>query len=300
MKKILFFIEDAWAFGQIHHALCKELYRHGIYANVLDGNKAYSIEEMDLLKKHYDYFVIVPNCAYLLVDKYGIDPSSIILIAHEQTDILFTIKNHGVEYFSRFKKYAVISNILKIKSKEFGITEEPMVVKTGVHFDMFYSDVKDCLKIVGYGGAKCTPNFFGVDRKRGHLVEECVRQIKNLTLLEHKFYNHLCMPSYYRSIDCLLVSSLEDAGGLPSMEAAAAGRLVISTPVGYFEHCGPLGGGVVVPIDEEGFVRESKKNLLYYMDNRKDFVEKCHEIQSYARDNYDWSKRIKDWIDLFL
>lgn len=299
MKKVLFFIENGWAFGQIHRALCKELYIHGIYGNILDWTKSYSLEEMNLLQQHYDVFVTLPNFADILTNDYSIDPNKIILVAYEQCDILYTIQKYGVEYFSKFKKYAVMSDILKIKSKEFGVSIEPSVVQCGIHFDYFYSPVSNNLRIVGYGGAKSTANFYGIDRKRGHLVENCVKQIDGLVLREHKFYNFLCMPAYYAQIDCLMMSSIQDAGGMPTMEAAAAGKLVISTPVGYFEHSGPLGGGIVVPLDEDGFIAESKKYLIYYMENEKEYIEKCHSIQSYARDNYDWSVRVKDWINLF-
>jgi hypothetical protein len=234
MKNVLFFFENQWAFGTIHKALCKELFKHNIYANILDWCKQYTLEEIGLLNKRYDYFVTLPNTAEALLYTYQIDPKKIIIIAHEQTDILLTINKHGVQYFDQFYKYGVISSILKTKSKEFGIQREPLIVKTGVHFDHFYFPVSNSLQLVGYGGAKFAHNFYGVDRKRGHLVEKCVNETQGLTLCEHKFYNHLCMPGYYQQIDCLIMSSLEDAGGLPTLEAAASGKLVIGTPVGYF------------------------------------------------------------------
>ena len=28
MKKVMFFTQNRWAFGAIHHGLCKELYNH--------------------------------------------------------------------------------------------------------------------------------------------------------------------------------------------------------------------------------------------------------------------------------
>ena len=107
------------------------------------------------------------------------------------------------------------------------------------------------------------------------------------------------MPAYYNKIDSLIMSSLEEAGGLPAMEAAAAGKLVIGTPVGYFEENGKYGGGILVPLDELGFLNETRKNLMYYKDNPKEYKEKCEEIQNYARENYDWSKTIHSWVELF-
>lgn len=299
MKKVLFFVENGWALGSIHHALSKELFKYKIYANLLDWCQIYTQEEIDFLNERYDFFVTLPNMAKTLLYQYLIDPKKIIIIAHEQTDLLIVLNEYGPQFFDQFYNYAVISNILKIKSKEFGIQREPKITKTGVHFDYFYSPVKNYLQTVGYGGAKLAHNYFAVDRKRGHLVEKCVQEIEGLELREHKFYNHLCMPGYYDHIDCLIMSSLEDAGGLPAMEAAAAGRLVIGTPVGYFEECGPIGGGIVVPIEEELFVKETKNNLLYYRDNASEYKKKCEEIQQFARDNYDWSHKLEDWISIF-
>ncbi len=298
MKRVLFFIENGWAFGTIHHGLCKELYKHNIYANLLDWSVQYTSEEISFLNSTYDIFVTIPNMADVLIQNYHINPNKIILIAHEQTDILITLQRNGKEYFKQFKEYGVISKILKDKSKEVGIEIEPKIVKTAIHFDHLYAPVSQQLTTVGYGGAKFAHNFYGVDRKRGHLVEECVSRVKGLSLRPHKFYNHLCVPAYYKEIDCLVMSSLEDAGGLPTMEAAAAGRLVIGTPVGYFETCGPEGGGVVVPINEQDFVTETTNHLNFYKDNPKEYIEKCEQIQQYARDHYDWSVRISDWLNI--
>jgi glycosyltransferase involved in cell wall biosynthesis len=298
MKNVLFFFENQWAFGAIHKALCKELFKYNIYANILDWRKQYTLEEIDFLNKRYDYFVTLPNAAEILLYTYKIDPKKIIIIAHEQTDILFTLNKFDAQYFDQFYKYCVISEILKIKSKEFGIEREPIIVKTGVHFDHFYFPINNNLRLVGYGGAKLADNFYGVDRKRGYLVEKCVNAIQGISLYEHKFYNHLCMPAYYHQIDCLIMSSLEDAGGLPTLEAAAAGKLVIGTPVGYFEEHGQKGGGILVPLEENAFIEHTKKHLEYYRDNSKAYKEKCQQIQQYAKDHYDWSLRIYDWVNI--
>jgi hypothetical protein len=50
MKKVLFFTQNRWAFASIHHALSKELYKNGIYANLLDYDIDYSHDEFNLLK----------------------------------------------------------------------------------------------------------------------------------------------------------------------------------------------------------------------------------------------------------
>jgi glycosyltransferase involved in cell wall biosynthesis len=297
MKKILFYVENNWAFGSIHHALCKELYNYGFYCNVLDWSQNYSTDEMNFLNNIYDIFVTLPNTASTLLN-YGIPGEKIIIVAHEQTDIYITKQQFGIDFFKQFLKFGGISEILKEVSIKENINKNMLLVKYGVHFNDFYRPIKTSLKIVGYGGAKYSNNYFGIDRKRGFLVEKIVNETEGVEFLEHKFYRYMCMPSYYENIDCLMVSSLEDAGGLPAMEAAAAGRLVMSTPVGYFKNNSSLGAGILLPFDEEEYLKQGKYFLEYYRDNNSLYMDKCEEIQQFAREHYDWSKTIHTWINL--
>jgi glycosyltransferase involved in cell wall biosynthesis len=109
----------------------------------------------------------------------------------------------------------------------------------------------------------------------------------------HKNYNHLCMPGYYETIDALLVTSDYEACGLPAMEAAAAGRLVVSAAVGYFD--GSSGALCRTPEDE--FVEDARRILEEHKDPIK-YRETCERAQQYARDHYDWSHVVDGWIDL--
>lgn len=299
MKKVLFFTQNRWAFGSIHHGLCKELYKHNIYANLLDWTETYTPEEFELLNNTYDLFVTMPEAVLSLHYNYGIPLNKIIAVAHGQSDILLAKQEANMDFYPELHSYAVISEVLKNKSIEFNISVVPKVVEVGIHFDVFYQPIHNSLKNIGYGGAKETINFFGEEIKRGHLVERVISNIEDLNLVSHKFYNHLCMSGYYNKIDALIMSSTEEAGGLPAMEAAAAGKLIIGTPVGYFEEHGKYGGGVLVPLDELGFLNETRKNLLYYRDNPNEYREKCQEIQHYTREHYDWSKTIHSWVELF-
>jgi glycosyltransferase involved in cell wall biosynthesis len=299
MKKVLFFTQNGWAYGSIHHALCKELYKYNICANLLDWTQTYTSEEFELLNNTYDLFVTVPPYVLYLHYNYGIPLNKIIAIAHSQWDILVAKQEANMDFYPELHSYAVISQVLKDKSEEFNISVIPKVVELGIHFDVFYKPIQNSLKYIGYGGANPTINYFGKEIKRGHLVEKVVSGIEDLNLVSHKFYNHLCMPAYYNKIDALIMPSSEEAGGLPVIEAAAAGKLVIGTPVGYFEENGKHGGGVLVPVDELDFLNETRKTLLYYRDNPKQYVEKCEEIQYYAREHYDWSKKIHSWVKLF-
>lgn len=296
MKKVLFFTQNRWAFGSIHHALSKELYQYGIIANLLDWTQPYSSDEFKLLNDTYDIFVTMPE-AVMPLHYSGIPLNKISTVAHGQWDMLLARRDHGVDFFKYINKFGVVSNILKQKSQEFGIPRLPEVLTMGVHFDMFYRRPADRLQKVGYGGAKETINFFGVEIKRGHLVKDVVSNLPSVNLVEHGFYNWMCMPAYYNSVDAVVISSLEESAGLPSMEAAAAGRLVLSTPVGYFEEHGTAGGGIQLSLNEAQYKTDLAEHLEFYSNNQEQYIKKCLEIQEYAKENYDWKHHIEKWVN---
>lgn len=297
MLKVLFYTQNRWAFGTIHHALCKELYKHNIYANLLDWTQPYSDDEIKLLNNTYDIFVTNPE-AVIPLHSRGIPLNKIITIAHAEWDLLLAKNNNGIDFFNEVKGFAVISDILVTKSSEFGITRIPKITPIAIHFDMFYSKIHSELKTLGYAGLTERLNFSGIEVKRGHLVQQVIDEIEGINLVVHGNYNHLCMPSYYKTIDALIMSSSEEAGGLPIMEAAAAGRLVLGTPLGNFEHNASKGGGIELPLSEIEFVQKAKEYLVYYRDNPLEYKQKCESIQQFARENYDWSYVINKWIEL--
>lgn len=297
MLKVIFFIENGWAFGSIHHGLCKELYKYGIFANLLDWTKEYSRDEFELLNSCNDLFVTnAPAAAHLYNN--GIPFEKIIIVAHGQLDLLVTNKNSGVDIYNYVRSYAVISNILRTKSFEFGIKRDPNIVRLGIHFDYFYSEIKESLTTVGYGGHNEIYNFFGEEIKRGKLIENTIREIEGIQLVTHGFYNHLCMPGYYKKLDALVMASTEEAGGLPVMEAAASGKLILGTPVGYFEENALNGAGILLPIEENNFSIKLKEHLNYYRDNPVEYKTRCQSIQQFAKENYDWKIVIEDWVNL--
>jgi glycosyltransferase involved in cell wall biosynthesis len=299
MKKILFYTENNWAFGSIHNALCKELYNYGIYSNLLDWKLEYTKKEFDLLNEKYDFFVTMPPAVLTLHYNYGIPLEKIIAVAHGQWDILLAKQQADIDFYPRLHKFSVISQVLKGKCNEWNISVDPVISKIGVHFNLFYSKPSNSLKRVGYGGANEINNFFGQEIKRPKLIEESVKRVDGIELVKHEFYNYMCMPSYYKSIDCVIMSSIEEAGGLPMMEGAAAGKLCMGTPVGYFEENAKNGAGILLPTEENSFVLETEQILKYYKNNSEEYYRKCLDIQEYARYNYDWSKVIHQWVELF-
>jgi len=301
MTKTLFYIENKWAFGAIHYGLCKELYTHGVHCDLLNWDLEYTKEEFKFLIDTYDNIVTTPVFVLKLHYHYGVPLNKIIAVAHGQWDVLHAKQNADFDFYPFLKKFTVISNVLKQKCIEWGISVVPDITETGVHFDFFYNKPNSSLKIVGYGGARQTYNFGGEEIKRGHLVEASVSSI-GLELKSHNFYNFLCMPGYYKTIDALVMSSSEEAGGLPIMEAAAAGKLILGTPVGYFEeHCDEGvndRGGIALPVNEKEFISSLTEHLINYSKDKNLYKLKCLQIQEYAREHYDWSKKIYSWVNL--
>jgi len=298
VKKVLFFTEDEWAFGSVHHALNKVLYKEGIYSNLLNWRVQYTYKEFELLNNVYDVFVTTPEIVYILRD-YGVPLNKIIAIAHGQRDILLGKLDNKFDFYSELKGFGVISEVLKSKCAEWNISVVPDVVELGIHFDLFHSTLSKKLSIIGHGNPKREIfNQSGIETKRSKLIPVIINGIEGVELKKHEQFKFFCMPAFYREIDCLIMPSIEEAGGLPVMEAAAAGRLVMGTPVGYFEHNAKKGGGILLPLEENDFIQSAKRNIIFYRDNPKEYQRKCLEIQEFARYNYDWSYKIGDWVTL--
>ena len=141
----------------------------------------------------------------------------------------------------------------------------------------------------------------GIIIKRSFLVEESAKNANlNFIAAQHNITTHVTMPGFYKSIDCLIASSTAlEAGGLPVLEAGAAGRLVISTPVGHWDEKVGFKGGISVPIPEQEFIDKTTEVLIYYKNNQSEYNNRCEQIQEYSR-RYDWSNVIEHWVKLIL
>jgi glycosyltransferase involved in cell wall biosynthesis len=297
MKKIIFFTQNRWAFGSIHHALAKELWKHRIYANLLDWTVGYTKEEFALFRDTYDLFVTMPDAVLTLHREFDVPLNRIVAVAHGQWDILLAREQGGIDFYQHLAGFGVISNTLYQKCKEWNLPVMPKIVPLGIHVNMYACDPAKELNVIGYGGANATKNWFGEEIKRPHLVEKVLENM-DLKLQRHNFYNHLAMPAYYRKVDCILQTSTEEAGGLPMMECAASGRLPIGTPVGYLPDNAPQ-GGLIAPIEEAQFIEKTREYFSFYKASPKKFRDKCMEVQEYAYKNYDWSLKIEKWMELF-
>ena len=106
------------------------------------------------------------------------------------------------------------------------------------------------------------------------------------------------MPGFYSEMDCLInTSTFRETCGLPIMEAAAAGRLVISANIGIVDHLHES-PGIIVPEDEDNFIKASTHVINYYKHDDVSFANHCKKAQEFAREHYDWSAVIDDWVDV--
>ena len=296
MKKVIFFTENAWAFGSIHHSLSKLLYSHDILADVLDWSIPYTIEEMNQIAANYDYFVTVPMAVDALMS-YGIPHAKMIVIAFGQWDILKANEKFGTDIYDKFHSYAVVSEGLKTSSRESGIARVPVVTPLGIIVDNFIRPVASHLETLGYASSISHENIDGIDIKRGHLVETIAKET-NTTLRMNQKFNYLGMPSFYKSVDAVIMTSIEESVGLPMMEAAAAGRLTLGTPVGYYEKNAIPSGGILLPLDAQELTIKAIEQIELYKNNPAKFQKTCQKIQDYARAHYDWSHHINSWAKL--
>jgi|SRR3989344_1706190 len=298
MKQVIFYFDNEWAFGSIHYELCKYLFAKGINGRVLPWDKPYSNAEMQELETAIDVFVTNPQGYKTLVRSFSINPTKIIVIAHAVVDLHDLISNFGVEEFQKPKKFAVVSEFLKQQVSQMGIIRQPELLPMGINVSTYTSNISNDLKTVGFAGAfSRVDTHLGLDLKRGFLVEQCT-QLAGLELsIAQPYHNSfVTMAGFYPSVDCVIIASTEEGAGLPALEAGAAGKLVISTPVGHWEErCGEIGGHTV-PFEENKFIQETTKLLEFYKSNPKTYRQKCREIQKHAK-TYDWKYVINKWVE---
>jgi hypothetical protein len=67
-EKSFIFNQDRWCMGQIHRSLEKELYQHGIYANLLNWRNETKPVEWQMLNDTYDLFLTNPDAVLPLAN----------------------------------------------------------------------------------------------------------------------------------------------------------------------------------------------------------------------------------------
>lgn len=306
MKQVVLYMDHEWALGSIHHELCKYLFKKEINARVLPWAQPYSQEEMQELDKTVEIYMTTPQGYAYLVQDFKIDPQKILVVAHSVLDLTSMIRSFGLDGFSKAKKYAVVSQFLKSESNILNIKREPEVLPLGINTSLYSGKISPKLQTVGFASSyhhredpadgNLPDHAYALkEMKRGYLVAESAAAA-GLDCSVAQLYHHsyVTMPGYYDSVDCIVISSTQEGAGLPMLEAAAAGKLVITTPVGHWEERAAEKGGLNVPIHEEDFLNETIKLLKFYKRNPKKYKEKCREILEHSK-SYDWSKVIDQW-----
>ena len=239
----------------------------------------------------FDAVVTVPSVLSSLLS-YNVPRNKIIAIAHHEKDIIFGVENFGTSLYEEIRGYGVIHEHLVGVSRNAGIARVPVIVPNGLDFDYYYSPISEGLKTLGYAGAIAGGMSDGSDFKRTYLLNPIADAV-NLPLKTHDRMYYMCVAGYYETIDSLLVTSKYEGCGLPAMEAAAAGRLVIAAQAGSFDGS----SGLLCRTPDEEF----KADAITHLEKCKDpaiYKENCERAQQYARDNYDWSHVIDRYVEL--
>ncbi|MBZ9747557.1 glycosyltransferase family 25 protein [Mesorhizobium sp. CO1-1-7] len=298
-KKILVYGYTKWSHGRVYYDLARRLHACGFTIDILDwqGNNN---EHIGRIVGYYDLYLTALDGVPTLTDSYGIPCDKIVAISHHEFDMRMLIERKGIEIFDKFANYGVVSEYLYSASAMRGISRIPKVAPLGIDYQSFFSAVPERLTTVGYATSMSVTTY-GVEWKRGALAEAATQQaglafkVAGSTASQISFHD---MPEFYRSVDAVLSSSINESGPLSVMEGAAAGRLIIGTPVGHFPLKAYQGGGILAPIEAAKFEAFTAATLRYYKENTAAFVEKCHATREAAR-QFDWQYSIGEWIDLF-
>lgn len=300
MRKILFFTSPIWAFGSIHNALIKRLRPYGIHADLLDWSVNYTPEAFAHFQRIYDYFLVSPDSLHILhrPDQYCVPLDRIISVAHHMEDFAIAAERMGgLGCFDELAAFGAVHQHLADRAAALGIRRSVPVVINGVETDMFHNAPAAELRNVGHVGGHKLHRVNGEDCKRPELADRVFQDLP-LTLKSSNASHYLAMPARYWEVDATLVTSSYESCGMPYLESAAAGRLVVGTPTGYFEQH-HAGLGAVCRMDPEQFVQDARATLLYYRDSPIQYRQRCQEGQDYCRQHFDWSWTIDTWLEIF-
>jgi glycosyltransferase involved in cell wall biosynthesis len=297
-RKLLIYGYTKWSHGRVYYDLCKHLHRQGYIVDILDWQTDHS-SYIDEIIPFYDLFMTALDGVRTLVDVYHVPYERIIALSHHEFDMRMLIEQKGVEVFEKFGNYGVVSEFLYCASLMRNVTRVPMVASLGINYSEFHADIPERLATVGYAGSMSSRTY-GIEWKRGELAEAAACEagltfkVAGSTGNQISFHD---MPDFYRTVDAVLATSINEGAGLPVLEAGAAGRLVIGTPVGHFPLKAYQGGGIIAPIEAEKFKAFTAATLRYYKENPAAYVDKCRSIQEAAR-QFDWQHSIGEWVEL--
>ncbi|UCI19167.1 glycosyltransferase family 25 protein [Mesorhizobium sp. B2-1-8] len=296
--RVLIYGYTKWSHGRVYYDIMCKLNDIGFIVDILDW-QVNNVDHVEHLSKYYDLWMSALDGVSTLVDQYKIPYDRIIAISHHEFDIRMLIEQKGKEVFDKFANYGVVSESLYSASMMLGISRMPEVAPLGIDYQSFFSPLPERLTTVGYATSMSVETY-GVEWKRGYLAEAAAQdaglifKVAGSTANQISFHD---MPTFYRSVDAVVTSSVNESGPLSVMEGAAAGRLVIGTSVGHFPLKAYQGGGIIAPLEPSKFKAFTSATLRYYKDNPAAFAERCYATREAAR-KFDWQYSIDEWADL--
>ena len=291
---VAIFQDTGWCIGEMYRNIAPHI--EGV---CFEWSKVYDKQAFDSFDR---VLTLAGDGSKCLVKQYGIPRDKILVVAHDTQDVIRLFGNDGNEGIRQYAGFGVVSDTMAAETLAIGVTRIPTVLRGGVDCGFYDSAIPLALRRVGYASTYSRTNEYGVERKRGDLARKAAVQAGlEFTTAIGPTNNRFSgipkgkMPDYYRSVDAVIMSSLEEGGGMPMLEGAAAGRLTIGTPVGEFPRLAYEGLGILAPLGEEAFVEFVAGQLIQYKQDPMSFQSKCRSIQAAARKR-DWSCVISDWI----
>ena len=218
----------------------------------------------------FDLYLTLPEYRTGLFER-GIPPERIAVVAHDESDLQRALRRSSL---AAYRGYAVVSDSLACSSLTLGITRVPTVLRLGVDCAKFHAPPPERLQRLGYMSVMSRRTESGVERKRGHLAREIAEKSGLEFVQSDVRVPSAALPAKYHGIDALVMTSLQEGAGQPPLEAAAAGRFVIGTPVGQFPRLAWEGIGVMGPLGEKEFVQFAV-NRLVDMKSDPEFFSSC-------------------------
>lgn len=306
MRRILFFIDSEWAFGNIHNSLRKCLYPE-YDCDVLCWSKSYTAETFKYLNDKYDLFWSTPAGAFALHQRYGVPNEKLVGLAHHDFDISSPVEQSRAnnnnyigspKQFADIRGFAVVGKKLLTTSLAYGISRLPAVLPMGVHTRDYVRPMSPDIKRIGYFGRAERFDHRDFDSKRGKLAIE-VAKLTGLELFAPQFtqdVHYLATSQMYRDIDLLMFCSLQEGQPCTAYEALAAGVPVLGTAAGVFDELAQYGGGGVLPYDEREFVAQAVE-VIEALKADHSLYAKMHAAALSTSRMFDWAVLKPVWLE---
>lgn len=287
--KIGFLCELDWSVNVVYEGLGKEFHKHQIDTSIIDIRRYRDKYEWNNYINHYDYFFVPTGDEYLTkYSDWGLPDEKLIPVVHAPWEIESMVDTYGVNIFNRYPAVFCVSNRIKQLSKDIKITKELDVVQNGIIFDRFYCKPSEKLVRVGYAYPMQTHHEW----KRVTIPPKITGGVVTPTHV----LPYPLMGQFYKKIDAsILTSTHTEACGLINLEAAAAGRMIISTDVGILEDY-PNAPAIRVRMEEDELLDDIDNTIRYYKYHTEEFKRRCIETQEFAREYYSWDHAVKSWL----